>query len=247
MNEQEEYNKNMKKYALFLLAIVFVPSIAFASWWNPFTWFTKNTALSNHSSVQSEISIDKLGNINSPEKTIQTKILPKKTARKSTPTVITEQVVLPPPQQKDNVPTASAITTPPPNTTLCNGIYYNPCFAGQDFICPSNGNGYCQLSQQQQEQLQQAQLVAAQQKTNQINTLTSQYNTQFNALEQQIINIKNQYYKDLVPIDGSGTNLMEAQGEKQNLLNKDNALISQIQLQEQQLYLDYSTKINALR
>ena len=34
----------MKKYLLVLLLIVFIiPSIAFASWWNPFSWFKNKT------------------------------------------------------------------------------------------------------------------------------------------------------------------------------------------------------------
>src|SRR3989344_2833898 len=35
-------NNFMKRYSLCLLLIVFIaPSVAFASWWNPFSWFKK--------------------------------------------------------------------------------------------------------------------------------------------------------------------------------------------------------------
>ena len=72
-----------------------------------------------------------------------------------------------------------------------------------------------------------------------------QYNTQKIALDQQIIDIKNQYYAEL-PTLGAGTNVAEMAGEQQALLNKDNAQIAQIQLQEQQLYLNYESQLNAL-
>jgi hypothetical protein len=142
--------------------------------------------------------------------------------------------------------------TPPPNTTLCNNTYYTNCSSNQDFVCPAIGDAYCQTSQQQQQieyQRQQTQATATQQqKTGQINAITSQYNVQKIALDQQIIDIKNQYYKDLAKIENSpGLGMSEAIGEEQNLLNKDNALISQIQLQEQQLYLDYLARINTIR
>jgi hypothetical protein len=158
------------------------------------------------------------------------------------------------------------VSTPPPNTTLCNGTYYQNCSTGQNFVCPAIGGGYCQTSQQQtndeaeqeaalqqqeanaQVAQQQAQATAAQQqKTNQMNALTSAYNTQYDALQQQIINIKNQYYADLGSIGNTpGGSIQSAAGQAQNLADKDNAQIAQIQLQEQQLYLDYESRLNAL-
>ncbi len=102
-----------------------------------------------------------------------------------------------------------------------------------------------------QQAQQQAALEAQQEKTNQINALTSQYNTQFNALTQQILNIKKQYYID----SAAQTNQDIAMGtptglggaHQQNLLDKANGQIAQIQLQEQQLYLNYQTQLNALK
>jgi hypothetical protein len=181
-------------------------------------------------------------------------------------------VVVPPacsvvaPQSQPQTPVAPQqpiVNTQPPNTTLCNGTYYNnSCPSGENLVCPSSGSAYCQLSQQQQQanneaaqaaalqqqeaNAQAAQQAAQQQKTNQINALTSAYNTQYNALQQEIINIKNQYYAEL-PTLGAGTNIAEATGEQQALLNKDNAQISQIQLQEQQLYLNYQEQVSALQ
>ena len=43
----------MKKYLSILFLIAFIiPSIAFASWWNPFTWFRKNTKPTEQPVVQ---------------------------------------------------------------------------------------------------------------------------------------------------------------------------------------------------
>ena len=43
----------MKKYLSILFLIAFIiPSIAFASWWNPFTWFQKNTKPIEQSTAQ---------------------------------------------------------------------------------------------------------------------------------------------------------------------------------------------------
>ena len=39
-------------------------------------------------------------------------------------------------------------TTATSNTTLCNGVLYSVCPVGQSFVCPTNGDAYCQLPQQ---------------------------------------------------------------------------------------------------
>jgi hypothetical protein len=47
----------MKKYLLILLAIFIVPSIAFASWWNPFTWFQKQPQTEQTISVANKSTV----------------------------------------------------------------------------------------------------------------------------------------------------------------------------------------------
>jgi len=177
------------------------------------------------------------------------------------------------PQQEAQSPAIveNPVVTPSPQPTqtqqpavVCNNVSGGSLPAGWY----SDGQGNCsatspqqqaatiaaqqQATQQAQQQANQqaAQAAAAQaqqQKTNQINALTSQYNTQLNALNQQIIDIKNQYYIDLANIQSRPEGLAEQQGEEQNLLNKDNAQIAQIQLQEQQLYVTYQSQLNALK
>ena len=87
-----------------------------------------------------------------------------------------------------------------------------------------------------------------QEKANQINALVSQYQTQYDALQQQIIDIKNKYYATLNTLqnDEPGQTVAQLNAGEQYLLNNANSQISQIQVQEQQLYLNYQEKINAL-
>lgn len=95
---------------------------------------------------------------------------------------------------------------------------------------------------------EQAQATAAlEQKTNQINALTSAYNTQYNALQQQILNIKSQYYTQEADGCGGGIDEQECEGEQTNLLNTANTQIAKVQLQEQQLYLTYTEQVNAIQ
>jgi hypothetical protein len=75
--------------------------------------------------------------------------------------------------------------------------------------------------------------------------LTSDYNAQYNALQQQIIDIKTQYYIDLKNIDGTAGFLAQANGLKQKATDEANAKIQQIQLQEQQLYLNYQSALSS--
>ncbi len=147
----------------------------------------------------------------------------------------------------------SVVNTPPPNATLCNGTYYTACSAGEDFVCPASGGAYCQPSQQQQQQQtqyqqQQSQAAAAQQQTqNQIDTLTTQYNNQLNALNQQILNIKTQYYSNVAAIQQVPEGVELQDGQIQKATDDANSQIQQIQLQEQQLQLTYQEQLSALQ
>jgi hypothetical protein len=64
-------------------------------------------------------------------------------------------VVVPNP---DVIAQPSSKASAPPDSTYCNGIYYSSCPSGQDLICPTNGDAYCQpdvstvIAQQQDQQ-----------------------------------------------------------------------------------------------
>ena len=214
-------------------------------------------------SSTSQISVQQI-NLASASKT---KAITLPTSKKSTTSSIDSNVALQELSQKA-VPQQPVVNTPPPDETICNGVYYQNCSAGYNFVCPTTGGAYCKITQQQQQAndlaaqqaaLQQqtaniqaeqrAQAAAAQQRADKISALKLAYNTQYNALQQQIINIKNQYYAALNVIenDEPGQTMAEVAGEEEALLNKDNSQISQIQLQEQQLYLNYQEQLSALQ
>lgn len=76
------------------------------------------------------------------------------------------------------------------------------------------------------------------------NTLVQEYNTKFQQFEQQIIDIKNQYYIDKSNVEKSAIPLPFQQGRIDNLTKEANDKINKLQLQEQQLYIDYQSKVN---
>ncbi len=101
--------------------------------------------------------------------------------------------------------------------------------------------------QNQPQQQQQAQTDIAQVRQNKIAALTNEYNSQVAAINQQIIDIKKQYYVDLAANNSAPIALEFQQGRAQKLLTDANAKIDQLNLQIQQLYLDYINKINQLQ
>lgn len=80
----------------------------------------------------------------------------------------------------------------------------------------------------------------------QINSIIAECNTQINQINQQIIDLKNSYYKQLPGILSSGTSVV-AQGNANLLLNQTNQKIAQLDLQIQQIQLDCQSKISALQ
>ena len=50
-------NKYRHIFAVFVLALVVVPSVTFASWWNPFSWFKKKVQLSPIVQIQSQVEV----------------------------------------------------------------------------------------------------------------------------------------------------------------------------------------------
>lgn len=80
----------------------------------------------------------------------------------------------------------------------------------------------------------------------QINSIIAECNTQINQINQQIIDLKNNYYKRLPGILSSGTSVV-AQGNANLLLNQTNQKIAQLDLQIQQIQLDCQSKISSLQ
>ncbi len=129
----------MKKYYTLLLLILFIPSLVFASWWNPFTWFSAKTSVPSYSAPQRVVATSTTITLS------YRKILPKKSVPKVISPNVLNQTVTPPPTHPVVVPPVSA---PPSNSILCNGTYYTACLPGQGFVCPQSGTAYCQVPQQ---------------------------------------------------------------------------------------------------
>lgn len=151
----------MKKILIIILFIT--PSITFASWWNPLSWFkqmeikndiNKTEILekriaelesklnTNANSIVSTTSISTKNTEAQPDfKTLKPVVVPSSKKYKS-------KVVLP---KIDSLKTQS-LDQPSPSGTLCNGTYYSACGSNTIFICPiDGGKAYCQNSQSEME------------------------------------------------------------------------------------------------
>lgn len=154
-----------KFFGIILFLIIFIiPSFAFASWWNPTSWFQKSPTTQLVKIVQPSTSPTVTKSTQYPKKNDTTKNISKKSIAKKTiainPPVVVENKV--PPQTTINppapiqVPQQNSVTTTvqppqlvtptvivvPQNTTQCNGATYTlVCPTGEHFFCPTNGEG----------------------------------------------------------------------------------------------------------
>ena len=170
------------------------------------------------------------------------------------------------PQTQNALPVPiPVINTPPTNATFCNGTNWSRCPVGQDFICPSSGSAYCQLSQQeadllakqQRQQLdeQQRQLYvqqqAEQERQRQVNlhaqNLYSEYQNEIAAIDQQILDVKTSYNKSKLDIESQPISSRFLVGQVNNLINQTNQRIEILVNKKEQLRLDYLNRINNLR
>lgn len=129
---------------------IIIPQIALASWWDPFSWGIFNR--------QKEVKVEQSSNTNIDSQKItstlaDTKILQQKEVSSNmttNPTVISptkkQAVVL---DQKINELTQEASTKKDSvkiSTVVCQGTTRMACPMGQNFVCESNGNYYCETA-----------------------------------------------------------------------------------------------------
>ena|SRR3989344_3031987 len=176
-------------------------------------------------------------------------------------------------QAEKALPAPTPVIKTPPNTTFCNGTNWTQCPTGQDFVCPASGNAYCQIPQQQvdllaeqqrQQQLAEQQrqlyvqqqavqqeetrrLQAEQQKNSQINSLLAEYRQKESDITQQILDIKQKYYQDFTLLEQQPISSKFIIGQQNNLLDKTNRKIEQLNLQLDQLKLDYRQRIQVIQ
>jgi len=124
---------NMKTYkrAFVVLAasIFIIPQIAFAAWWNPFSWGIFSLIFGHNTDVPAQTAAISTADIAA--------IVASTTSRQS-PNPINK------PPQIQSVAPVNPSPQPPPNTTFCNGKYWNQCFSNSTFVCPKTGDAYCQ-------------------------------------------------------------------------------------------------------
>ena len=133
----------MKKIFPIFLLVLIVPQVAFASWWNPFSWniFTFSAP---HAQTQNDVSGTTTPIINEDSRSTTTSVEIPTTKPKVQQNE--HQVVIPPTSRATIIPatTITADIKTPHNTTLCNGKNYSSCPVGQTLVCPSNGsNAVC--------------------------------------------------------------------------------------------------------
>jgi L-fucose mutarotase/ribose pyranase (RbsD/FucU family) len=80
----------------------------------------------------------------------------------------------------------------------------------------------------------------------QINALTEQYNSQMSALNQQIVNIEAQYQNNLTAAESNSAGMAILEGTEQQLYSKEQQAIAAVQVQEQQLQINYQNQLNSL-
>ena len=112
-----------KKLSILFFAVLLIPQITSASWWNPLSW---------------KIFIR--------HKEPSAQIIEVSAATKNTATSTNNK-------PKENKPIIKPVTesvTHQSNTLICNGKNWSSCPTGQDFVCPSDGrDAYCNLPTQQ--------------------------------------------------------------------------------------------------
>ncbi|MBU6390227.1 hypothetical protein KGQ31_01620 [Patescibacteria group bacterium] len=284
-----------------VLMVSIVPSLAYAAWWNPFSWFSWLKQANKPRAVQNETntyatstptatttleatgSTLKLGADKQPALSDQTSEIEKlKKQIEELKNSQTKNTDIPTPQPSDNTPKTKTlpngmiiddkgnilnldqyvqtqktnIQTPPtpspaPDYKSIGENYFDAHKTCVGLDNPSQQYNYCvnySLNQTQpaQQTPQQISNQQNQQKTNRVNTLTSQYNSDIRKLEQQIIDIKTQHYADTAAAQSYGGSQSSVDGQIQNLTNAANLKIQKIQLQEQQLYLDYQNNLSNL-
>ena len=250
----------MKKILLsvFVFSII-MPSFAFATWWNPISWFKKNAKPVEQTSVEipkNDTPID----IKKKQEEVKNPIQKKSTKEIIKPTV---------------TPTAIIPIATPPVWDACKniegvqslaptGMYADSgnCFpvvvktdqqqcedsfgANSLYTGQKNNNGGNICGCKDNYDWNNTNTACVESNKNQIQALKQEYNNKVSAINQQIIDIKSQYYVDLKNIDESGTWTSRANGLKQKLLTDTNIKIDQLNLQIQQITIDYNNRINQL-
>src|SRR3989339_460598 len=115
----------MKKYLAILFLIAFtVPSVALASWWNPFSWFNNWSFNKKEAIPQVQVEVEKT----TPS------------ADNSAIVIKTEQDIA---KQETKEQVRNNTVSVSPDVLICNGKEWSKCPAGHNFYCPAQGDAQC--------------------------------------------------------------------------------------------------------
>ena len=124
----------MKKYILILFLIVFIiPSVVFASWWNPFTWFQKTAPVAQPVAIMQPViptpaSNSKISSNQIPQKNIPKNPIKKKIVVANPPVVVKNEI-----PSQDN-----SVNTPPPTIIQSQNVFPEGCTSDIGFS-PTTG------------------------------------------------------------------------------------------------------------
>ncbi len=139
-----------KTFVTIAITLLVVPQLAFASWWNPFSWSIFSFLFDREPKAETVVlpSVATSSWEASLTDTTTTTLTEEKTKLDAGPTETPTKVL---PSVPAKTP-PSLVVQPPsqmtqPTGTLCNGTYWNACPKGQKLTCPTSGDAYCDVPQ----------------------------------------------------------------------------------------------------
>lgn len=206
----------MKKYILVIVLMSFIiPSVALASWWNPFTWniFKRKVTPPVEVVVQEPVATSAVEKLEVKEES--------KKEVKQLPIISTSKKLQEVPKITPVVAPVITPVAPPPAP-----------------VGPTEAE--TKLYEQKLKELEAIRL-----KQKQLDTLTEKYNNDMDKIDQEILDIKTKFYKD-VDANYNNPNVIGPVADRRYtaLLNEANTKIDLLIIKSQQLSLDYKKAIS---
>ncbi len=131
------------------LALFIIPQVTFAAWWNPLSWGIFSSIFQTNPKVEIINTTSQNQTLTDTSTTTKAEVTAPTSSVSKTPIKSSPKVSAP-----VTIPSVSvqAPQQPKPTGTLCNGTYWNSCPTGQNLVCPTTGDAYCQAPQKPVEQ-----------------------------------------------------------------------------------------------
>lgn len=141
---------SQKTFVTIAVTLLVVPQLAFASWWNPFSWSIFSFLFDREPKAETVVlpSVATSSWEASLTDTTTTTLTEEKTKLDAGPTETPTKVL---PSVPAKTPPSLVVQPPSQMTqstgTLCNGTYWDACPTGQKLTCPTSGDAYCDVPQ----------------------------------------------------------------------------------------------------